>query len=133
VASDPSLGRLVSVHPIAPAQLQRAIFIAVLSLMFFFGMMFAYYLRGSIGYFLLATAFLIVYIAMMYSIFTGRKKTVEIYENGLRVGRETATWNEIDDVDDAGIITLANKKRLAIPLSILDRDRVVALIRDSVK
>jgi hypothetical protein len=50
-----------------PAVIQRAVFIAVLSFLFFLAMMFAYYIRQSVVYFLLATAFLIVYIVTMIS------------------------------------------------------------------
>lgn len=53
--------------PISPAQLQRAAFVAVLSFLFFLAMMFAYYIRQSALYFLLATAFLVVYIVTMIS------------------------------------------------------------------
>ena len=59
--------------PVSPAHLQRAVFIAVLSFMFFLAMMFAFYIRQSILYFLLATAFLIVYIVTMISILKLRK------------------------------------------------------------
>lgn len=51
----------------SPAHLQRAVFIAVLSFLFFLAMMFAYYIRQSALYFLLATAFLIVYLVTMIS------------------------------------------------------------------
>src|SRR5437773_12397915 len=44
-----------------PAQVQRAVFIAVLSFLFFLAMMIVFYIRQSMLYFLLATAFLIVY------------------------------------------------------------------------
>jgi type IV secretory pathway VirB6-like protein len=53
--------------PMPPAQLQRAVFIAVLSFFFFMAMMLAFYIRQSILYFLLASAFLIVYIITMIS------------------------------------------------------------------
>ena len=58
---------------VPPAHLQRALFIAVLSFMFFLAMMFAFYLRQSMLYFLLATAFLIVYIVTMVSFVRMRK------------------------------------------------------------
>lgn len=58
----------------SPPQLQRAIFIAVLSFLFFLAMMFAYYIRGSALYFLLATAFLFVYIVTMISFVRLRRK-----------------------------------------------------------
>jgi hypothetical protein len=51
----------------SPAQLQRAVFIAVLSFLFFLAMMFTYYIRQSALYFLLASAFLIVYLITMIS------------------------------------------------------------------
>ena len=50
-----------------PAQVQRAVFIAVLSFLFFLAMMIVFYVRQSMLYFLLATAFLIVYIITMIS------------------------------------------------------------------
>lgn len=55
--------------------MQRATFIAVLSFLFFLAMMFAYYIRQSALYFLLATAFLIVYIITMISIVRSRRAT----------------------------------------------------------
>ena len=57
-----------------PAQAQRAAFIAVLSFLFFLGMMFAFYVRQSLLYFLLATAFLIIYFVTMISIIRLRRK-----------------------------------------------------------
>jgi len=71
------IGRLISVHPIAPIYVQRAVFIAVLSFLFFAAMMLAFYVRQSFGYFLLATGFLFVYLVTMSSWFTMRKKVVE--------------------------------------------------------
>ena len=60
--------------PMAPAQMQRAVFIAVLSFLFFLTMMFAYYIRQSPLYFLLATAFLIIYLITMVSFVRLRRK-----------------------------------------------------------
>ncbi len=59
----------------APAQAQRAAFIAVLSFLFFLAMMFAYYIRQSMLYFLLATAFLIIYFVMMFSFVRLRRRS----------------------------------------------------------
>ena len=56
-----------------PAGIQRAVFIAVLSFLFFLAMMVAFYIRQSVLYFLLATAFLIVYIVTMMSLVRLRK------------------------------------------------------------
>ncbi len=56
------------------AQLQRAVFIAVLSFTFFIATMAAYYVWQSLLYFLLATAFLVVYIVMMVSLYRMRRR-----------------------------------------------------------
>jgi uncharacterized membrane protein YobD (UPF0266 family) len=93
------LGRLVAIHPIAPAYLQRAAFMAVLSFIFFLAMMVGFYIRQSAGYFLLATAFLIVYLIMMFSLFWQRKSIVKIYENGIEFKKFFAEWHEIEAVD----------------------------------
>jgi hypothetical protein len=53
--------------PVSPGHIQRAVFIAVLSFLFFLAMMLAFYIWQSMLYFLLATAFLIVYIVTMIS------------------------------------------------------------------
>lgn len=60
--------------PMSAAKLQRAAFLAVLSFLFFMAMMLAYYLRGSVVYFLLATAFLIVYLITMISVLRLRQR-----------------------------------------------------------
>lgn len=54
---------------------------AVLSFMFFVAMMFAFYIRQSALYFLLATAFLIVYLLTMISFVRLRR--------GISKGNET--------------------------------------------
>jgi len=57
------------------SQAQRAAFIGVLSFLFFLAMVFAFYIRQSMLYFLLATGFLIVYLVTMVSFVRLRKKT----------------------------------------------------------
>lgn len=59
--------------PPSAAQLQRGVFVAVLSFLFFLAMMIAFYIRQSMLFFLLATAFLIVYLVTMISLFRLRK------------------------------------------------------------
>jgi len=60
--------------PMSSAQVQRAAFVAVLSFMFFLAMMFAFYIRQSMLYFLLATGFLVLYLITMASFLRLRKK-----------------------------------------------------------
>ena len=60
------LGKLIAVYGIAPAYLQRAVFIVILSFVFFLAMMLVYYIRQNVVYFLLASAFLILYLVTLF-------------------------------------------------------------------
>jgi hypothetical protein len=124
-----NLGRLVAVHPIAPIYVQRAVFMAVLSFLFFLAMMFAFYVMQSALYFLLSTAFLIVYLMTMFSFLMQRKKSFDIYENGFRYRKEVALWNEIDEVSDNGEIKLKGRKSIVIPETLSDLDGLVMRIK----
>jgi hypothetical protein len=97
--SDSDLGKLQSVHGIAPAYLQRAVIVAVLSFVFFLVMLVAFSIRQNFGYFLLSTAFLIVYLFTMFGWLMLRKNIVKIYENGLSYKNFTARWDEIETVE----------------------------------
>lgn len=99
------LGKLVAVYPLAPAYIQRAVFIVVLSFPFFLAMMVVYYIRQNIMYFLLATAFLIVYLATLFSWFTQRRSVVQVHEGGISFKKQIAIWDEFADVDDKGLIS----------------------------
>lgn len=123
------LGRLEAVYGIAPAYLQRAVFMAVLSFMFFLAMMFAFYIRQSMLFFLLSTAFLIVYLLTMFSWVMQRKAGVEVYEAGFRYRKNSVLWSEIAGVGPAGEVLLKDKKAIAIPQTIAGFDKVVELIR----
>jgi len=127
------LGRLIAVHPISPAHLQRAVLLAILSFIFFMSMMFAFYLLKNLVFFLLATAFLMIYLATMYSFITGRKKTVEVFENGLRIGKTSAMWSDVESVDDTAGIQLTDSKKLEIPRSICEREALITLIRSNLR
>lgn len=113
-----NLGKLVAVHPVSPAHMQRAVFIAVLAFLFFLAMMFAFYLRQNILYFLLSTAFLIVYLLTMFSLVVQRRSLLEIFEGGIKYKKRSAAWNEIVDVLDDGVIVMADQKPLVVSSAI---------------
>lgn len=100
--SELQLGKFQSAHGIAPAYLQRAVIVAVLSFTFFLAMLFAFYLRQNIGYFLLSTAFLLVYLLTMFGWLLMRKNIVKIYENGFAYRKARAAWSEIERVAPKG-------------------------------
>ncbi|HQU86839.1 MAG TPA: hypothetical protein PKY59_27140 [Pyrinomonadaceae bacterium] len=97
--SELQLGKLESTHGIAPAFLQRAVIVAVLSFLFFMAMMLGFYIRQNIGYFLLASAFLLVYVLTMFGWLMMRKYNVKIYENGITYKKFKAFWSEIENVE----------------------------------
>jgi len=93
------LGKLESVHGIAPAYAMRAVVIAALSFVFFLLMLVGFYIRQNIGYFLLSTAFLVVYLLTMFGWLSQRRNVLKIYENGLSYKKFTASWDEIDSMN----------------------------------
>jgi cell division protein FtsW (lipid II flippase) len=126
-----ALGRLTATYVIGAAYVQRAVFTAVLTFMFFLAMIFAAYIRPHILYFFLATAFLIVYLITMFSFVMQRKANVEVYENGLKYRKNVVLWSEINDVSDKGEVSI-DKKRIALPQTISDLAGLVANIRRNV-
>ena len=110
------LGRLIAVHSVAPLYQQRAVFIAVLSFLFFLAMMLAFYLRQSMLYFLLATAFLIVYLVMMFSWFVQRKSVVRVYDQGFEFKNRALTWDEIESIDYNGKLTITPRSGRIVEL-----------------
>jgi hypothetical protein len=122
------LGRLIAVYSPSPAYIQRAVFITVLSFIFFLAMMAVYYIRHSIMYFILASAFLVLYLVTLLSFVTQRNSQLSIYENGLTYRKRTIRWNEITDVPETGVLRLSNGGRLAIPQNLADVDNAIETI-----
>lgn len=92
------LGKLESVYGISPVKLQRALIVIILSFIFFFVMLIAFSLRLQVGYFLLATAFLIVNLFTLFGFMSQRKKVVLLYENGLVLGKQICFYDEIKEI-----------------------------------
>ncbi len=134
----PNLGRLISTHPIAPAFLQRAAFIAVLAFLFFLGMMFVFYMRQSIGYFLLATAFLLLYLVTMFSLVMQKRSVVKIFENGITYKKFEGRWDEIETVEDSSgqkpriEIKKRSGESVVLPTTIQGLDQIAAHIKSKI-
>ena len=125
------LGRLIAVHGIAPAYLQRAVFIVILSFLFFLAMMFAYYIRQSLVYFLLASAFLVLYLVTLFSWVMQRRNVVKVHENGIDYKNRIAFWGEIESVDDSGTINVRGGKPLVLPETIHEKNGLINLVRQN--
>ena len=133
--SSKNLGRLISTHGTAPLYLQRAAIVAVLSFFFFLAMIVAFYIRQNIGYFILSTAFLVVYVLMMVSWVLQKRAIVSIFENGLRYKKFSGSWDEIqasivDEKAGRQHIELQKngRERIVIPSSIDGFDRIAAVL-----
>ncbi|HEY2866120.1 MAG TPA: hypothetical protein VGJ02_03445 [Pyrinomonadaceae bacterium] len=124
------LGRLVAVYGAAPRDLQRAAIIAVLSFLFFLAMMFAFYIRQSLLYFLLATAFLVVYLVTMFSLFSMKRAAVRMFESGIEYRKYSLSWDEISKVFTDDGIRLETKygTTISLPSSLADHDALVRQI-----
>jgi hypothetical protein len=116
---EPNLGKLISVHGTSQTSLHRAAIVAVVSFAFFLGMLIAFYIRQEIGYFVLSSAFLFLYLFTMVTLLLQKRNTVKIYENGIAYKKFTAAWNEIARVkaDTATGILLSKEKGENVTLS----------------
>lgn len=128
-----TLGKLIAVHPIAPALVQRAVFIAALAFMFFLAMMFTFYLRQNILYFLLASAFLVLYLVMMFALLMQRRSTVEVCENGFRTKKQTIRWTDVVSVSYEGVVELSSGKNIPIARSVVAFEELLATLRRNVR
>lgn len=124
-----NLGQLVAVHAIAPAYLQRAVFVVVLSFLFFLAMMFAYYIRQSTVYFLLASGFLVIYLITMFSFVMQRRSHVEVFENGFKYKKNRVLWSDVIEVVDVGEAVLKTGKRVMLPKTLSDLEGLLRHIR----
>jgi hypothetical protein len=88
-------GNLIKTYRISPASVQKAVVIAILAFIFFLGMMFAFYAFNSLVYFILASAFLVIYIFTMFSVVIQKRSAVNLYENGITYRKLSCGWDEI--------------------------------------
>ena len=131
--SHQSLGSLISIHGTSPALLQRAAVVAVLAFLFFMTTLLVFYVRQQFIYFVLSTAFLVVYIFTMIGWVMQKRNVVSIYENGITYGKFAARWDEIKSVRaDAGsgiTLTKSDGEAIIIGKSVADIDGIALIIR----
>lgn len=131
--SSESLGKLVSVHPVASSAVQRVIVVAVFSFLFFVGTFFAFYLSGRTVFFLLSTGFLVIYVLTMLGWFALRRIEVRLFEDGLIFKKAAIRWETIDKVErmpKKGVrLDLVAAAPLVLPESLSDIDKIEAFVR----
>ena len=130
------LGKLLSTHATAPAYMQRAAIVAVMSFLFFLAMLIVFYIRRHIGYFALSTAFLVVYIFTLIGWVMQRRNVVRVYQGGLTYKKFSAAWGEIEAVNansDGLAITGSKPEKTIIPSTVTGYDRIVASVKRGVQ
>ncbi|MEP7147911.1 MAG: hypothetical protein ABI857_03420 [Acidobacteriota bacterium] len=129
------LGRLVSVHGPSPYSLQKASIVAVLSFFFFMATLLVFYVRQQIFYFVLSTAFLVVYIFTLIGWVMQKRNVVSIYEHGITHRKFSSTWDEITSVnaDSETGITLVREggETLTISKTTADIGRITTLVKEN--
>ncbi len=123
------LGRTVATYGISPAALQRAVFVVILSFMFFLAMMFTYYIRQSVVYFMLASAFLVIYLITLFSWVMMRRSVVTLYDNGISFKGRRVAWDDITAIDHSGSIRLSSGKTLNLPGSVDRLQQLISVVR----
>ena len=130
------LGRLVTIFGVQPAYMQRAVFVVILSFVFFLAMMFTFYWRQGFVYFLLASAFLLVYIVTLSSWLMQRRNIVKIYENGIEYRKFSCLWEEIETIapgEPRGlVIKTKSGEKFTIPETIADLDQIIRHVRPKI-
>ncbi len=95
-----NIGAFESEFAISPQYLARVIFVAALSFIFFLGMLFGFYIREQIGYFILSSAFLVVYLLTMFGWFVLRRQRLRIHEEGISYRRTRIAWKNVSGVEE---------------------------------
>jgi hypothetical protein len=133
--SSKNLGKIVSIHGVQPALVQRAAIVAVLAFVFFLAMLAVFSYRQSIGYFVLASAFLVVEIFTLTGLFAQRRNVLRIFEKGLCYKKQCRGWSEIASVflEKAGLkLTLKEGGEIIVPNTLQEFDWAARHINDLV-
>ena len=112
--------------------MQRAAIVGVLSLLFFFATLIAFYIRQDFPFFLLATAFLIVYVFTMIGWWMQKRNALYIYDRGITYRKFSAEWVSIvgfESNQDGLTVTTAKGETATISRSIAGIDQVESYVR----
>jgi len=130
-----NLGKLVAVHPTAAAYIQRAAIIALLSFVFFVGMLVAFAIRQHFMYLLLAAAFFVVNIFTLIGFMMQRRNVVRVYEHGISHGKSRVDWPSVSSVEraDSGESKINRRPgaKLSLPKSINQIDVLAKTIQQN--
>lgn len=128
-----NIGAFESEFAISPHYLARVIFVAALSFIFFLAMLFGFYIREQIGYFILSSAFLVVYLLTMFGWFVLRRQRLRIYEHGISYRRTRVAWKNVSGVDEidprAFVLRTSDGATLRVSDAVSDWVKVRGIVR----
>jgi hypothetical protein len=134
--SSKNLGKIVSIHGVQPALVQRAAIVAMLAFVFFLAMLAAFSYRQSIGYFVLSSAFLVVEIFTLMGLFSQRRNVLQIFEKGLCYKKQCRGWSEIgSSIPNKTGLKLGLKEggEIIVPNTLQEFDLATRLIEQRIK
>jgi hypothetical protein len=129
-----NLGKIISIHGVQPALVQRAAIVAVLAFVFFLVMLAVFSYRQNIGYFVLASAFLVVEIFTLMGLFSHRRNVLRIFEKGLCYKKQCRGWSEIGSLklEKAGLkLPLKDGTEITIPNTLHEFSAAVRYIQSA--
>lgn len=109
------------------------IFVAALSFAFFLAMLLGFYVREQIGYFILSSAFLVVYLLTMFGWFVLKRQKLQVHELGISYRRSKILWNEITSIEDLGERSFLIKGSDGSALQVSDAVSESAKVREMVR
>lgn len=119
------LGKLQAVYGIAPAFLQRAAIVAVMSFVFFLLMLVIFSYRQSILYFLLATAFLIVQLFTLFGWIAQKRAQLKLFEKGFTYKKHACAWNEIESMQVKMKSRLAGDAKIGCEIKKINGEKII--------
>jgi hypothetical protein len=126
--TNPNLGKLISVHGISAALLQRSVIVILISLFFALAMLVGFLITQKFMFLLLSVGFLIVKLLTLFSLIAQRKNVLSIYEDGFVYSEIGVRFDEIASVNGFEILTKSGGK-VVLNESVSDAETAVKLIQ----
>lgn len=134
---EPTLGKLVNTYPTAPAFVQRAAVVAIVSFLFFLAMLIAFGLRSQMLYLVLAAAFFVVNIFTLIGFVMQRRNVVTVSQRGLTYKNSRVEWADLVsvEIDPSGQLNLQTRQpsTIVIPKTIANIGKLDEYIRHQIR
>jgi hypothetical protein len=135
--SNSDLGKLISVHGVSAALLQRSVIVILISLFFALAMFVGFLITRKFVLLLLAVAFFAINILTLFSLIARRKKDFRLYEQGFTFNKVSRRFDEIADLKvknkSSGEILTTSGEKIALTEAIADVAEIIKIIEAKIK